>query len=419
MVIATLGGSGTRLYPLTLFQSKPLIPLVNYPIFMRMLEVLARQGIRNFIFSTKGIENTLRLKDVFRYGADFSARLNLTQRVQFMYQPNYNDSGNADAVRYTMEYYGVKDEVMVVSGDNIVEINVEGMVSFHKSKNALATVLLKDLPAGEEISHFGVAEIEGDDRITRFVEKPKEGETSSRLINTAVYLFSPQILDILREMGDTAVDIGRDLIPYLISKGYPVYGFNCPGYWADVGTPDNFLKTALDIINQKVENIRFRKEHEFSEGIWIHSTTLSRFKERLCDIKKSAVVGGDCDIHPTASIENSVIGDNCIIGEGVKIRNSVVMDFVNIERNVTLNYCIVGRHATIGEESIIDAEKIVEITGKKERTPVVGDDVHIVKNSLLGAYKRIAPISHAHNILKTGKFIDLGYDEHNIYFIEK
>jgi NDP-sugar pyrophosphorylase family protein len=95
------------------------------------------------------------------------------------------------------------------------------------------------------------------------------------------------------------------------------------------------------------------------------------------------------------------------------------MDFVNVKRNVLLNSCIIGRYAAIGEGAQIDAENVVEVTGKKEKTPVVGDGVHIVKNSILGAYKRVAPITHAHNILKSGRFKDLGYDDQNLYFIEK
>jgi NDP-sugar pyrophosphorylase family protein len=253
----------------------------------------------------------------------------------------------------------------------------------------------------------------------RFLEKPKKGKTKSRLINTAVYLFSPEILNILNEMGDLARDLGGDLMPYLVKKRYPVYGFRCQGYWADVGAPDSFLKTALEIVNQKVANIRFRKEHEIKKGIWIHPTTLSRASGDVFNIKKSTVIGGDCDIDAQASIENSSIGDNCIIDGGAIIRNSVVMDFVNIGRDVTLNSCIIGRYATIGEGSVIDAENIVEVTGKKERTPVVGDGVNIEPNSILGAYKRVAPIAHAHTILKSGRFKDLGYDDNNLYFIEK
>jgi NDP-sugar pyrophosphorylase family protein len=386
---------------------------------MRMVEVLVRQGARTIIFSTKGIDNSLRIKDVFRYGADFSARLNLSKRLKFMYQPNYKDKGSADSVRFAMEHYGISDEVLVVSGDNITDLDLKGLIAFHRAKGGVATMLVKELGPEADPTQFGVAELEKDDRIVRFIEKPKKGKTTSRLINTAVYLFSPKILQILNEMGDLARDLGGDLLPYLVNKGYPVYGFRCQGYWADVGSPDSFLNTSLEIVNQKVANIRFRKEHKIKKGIWVHPTTLSRVSGGALDVKKYTLIGGDCDIDSQATIENSSIGDNCIIERGSKIRNSVVMDFVNIGRDVTLNSCIIGRYATIGEGSIIDAENIVEVTGKKERTPVVGDGVNIVEHSILGAFKRVAPISHAHTILKSGKFKDLGYDENNIYFIEK
>ena len=419
VVIATLGGRGTRLYPLTLFQSKPLIPIVNYPIFMRMIEVLVRQGARNIIFSTKGIENSLRIKDVFRYGADFTARFDLKTRLNFMYQPNYRDMGSADSVRYVMEYYKVSDEVLVVSGDNIADLDLKSLTAYHRDKEAVATVLLKELPPDSDLSQFGVAELDEDGRILRFLEKPMRTGTTSRLINTAVYLFSPKILDILREMGDGARDIGSDLLPYLIEHGYPVYGLKTDGYWADVGTPDNFLKTALHIVNQKVGNIRFRPEHEIKNRVWVHPTTQKRFKEGGPRISRSTIIGGDCEIHNTVIIENSSISDNCIIGANVTIRNSVVMDFVNLKEGVKLNSCIIGRYATIGEESIIDAENMVEVSGRKDRTPVVGDNVNIVGHSLLGAYKRVAPIEHSHTILKSMHFKELGYDDANFYFIEK
>ncbi len=418
-VIATLGGKGTRLYPLTLVQSKPLIPIVNYPIFMRMLEVLARQGLSTFIFSTKGIKNTIYLKDVFRYAGGFSERLHLPQRVKFMYQPNYLDRGSADSIRYNMEYYNIKDEVLVVSGDNIAAINIDEMISFHREKNAIATIVVNEMPEGIDMSHFGVAELDGGDRIKCFVEKPKKNETSSRLINAAIYLFSPRILAVLKEMGDKAKDIGTDLIPHLIANDYPVYGFRFPGYWADVGTPDSFLRTSIDILNARVDHIKFRSEHEIKECVWIHPTTVARFKDEGPKIKKCTLVGGDCDISSSASIENSSIGDNCVIGSGVNIKNSVVMDFVNIEGNVRLNGCIVGRYASIGENAVIDADNIVEMAGRKDRTPVIGDGVHVFKDSVLGAYKRVARISTAYRILKTDRFIDLGYDNRNIYFTEK
>jgi NDP-sugar pyrophosphorylase family protein len=396
VVIATIGGEGTRLYPLTLLQPKALVPLVNYPIFTRMLEVLARQGIKKFVFASNGIRNTLHLKDVFRYGGGFSKKLSLP-----------------------MEYYNIKDDVMVISGDNIIDVKIQEIISFHREKDAIATVVLKEISPDTDISPFGVAKVNDDNRIVDFVEKPTSEKASSRFINTGIYLFSPRILDVLKEMGDMARDIGGNLIPFLLNKGYPVYGLKYFGYWADVGTPDNFLKTSLDILAQRVENIRFREEHKGSEGVWIHSTTSKMFKAKGPDVKKNTFIGGDCFIDPTVTIENSSIGDNCIIKGNTYIKDSVVMDFVNIGESVTLKGCIVGRYATLEDNCLIDSTSTVEVAGKKDKTPVVGDGVHIVNGSFLGPCHRVAPVSRAHHILTSGRFVDLGYDNKNFYFAEK
>jgi len=413
-----LGGSGTRLYPLTLFQSKALLPLVNYPLFMRMLEILARQGVQEFIFSARGIENTLQIKDAFRYGDDFSARLSLPEEARFRYQPNYPDAGSADSVRFAMEYYDIQGEVLVVEGNSIAGLPMSEMMEFHREKEAIATVVLKELSEVREGSGFETVEVDGDARITGFVGGAEQRKEAPRLIDTSIYLFSPEIREVLGKRGGEAGDLRRDVLKSLIEEGRPVYGFKCPGYWAGVETPDSLLKASLDIMAEKVEHIRMRKEHEIAERVWVHPTTLSRFRKDMPVIEGNTVIGGDCSINATAIIQNSCIGDNCIIEDGVRIQDSVVMDFVNIQRKVTLKSCIIGRYAVIGEGSVIDGESGREEAGGKEIAPVIGDGVQVVERSFLGACKRVAPITHSHRILSTGRFRDLGYDSFNIYFTE-
>lgn len=419
IVIATIGGKGTRLYPLTLLQPKSLVSIANYPIFTRLLEVIARQGIKTFVFASRGISNTLHLKNVFRYGGSFSKRLALPHTVKFLYQPNYNDNGSADAIRFSMEHYDIKKDIIVISGDHVTDIKIKEIVSLHREKGAIATVVLKKIEPNMDISQYGVAEVDDDFRILSFVEKPSPKNAPSQYINTGIYMFSSEIRSILKEMGSNARDIGANLIPYLVKEGYSIYGFKFSGYWADVGAPDTLLRANLDILAQKVENIRFREVHKKSEGVWIHSTTTELMKGMEPDVKKNTFIGGDCSIDSSAVIENSSIGDNCIIMGNTRIKDSMVMDFVNIGENVILNGCIVGRYVTLEDDCVIDSTNLVEVAGKKNQTAVIGDGVHIVKGSTLGAYHRVAPISSAHEILASGKFVDLGYDGENIYFTEK
>jgi len=94
------------------------------------------------------------------------------------------------------------------------------------------------------------------------------------------------------------------------------------------------------------------------------------------------------------------------------------MDFTNIEKNSKLNKCIVGGYVTIKENNIIDGELSVDI-GEKDPVPVIGDGVTILKDSIIGPAKRVAPIYRSHMILGTQKYAELGYDSYNVYFTEK
>ncbi len=430
VTIATVGGEGTRLFPLTLRQPKPLLSMCGEAILGRALETLALQGCRKFILASKGMENTTRFKDYFKRGEGFSKRLSLRPAADFMYQPNYNDRGNADAVRFCMKYFGVEGDVLVISGDNIIDIDLDGLLNAHRKRGHLLTVVLKEMPDAKSATQFGVTELEEDMRIKKFVEKPVE--PPSRFISTAIYLFSPDIIDVLKKMGDKAKDIGKDVIPYLVENGYPVYGHGYEGYWADVGTPESYLKTAIDIINGKLWRVRIGEAQTtlskilghpglYEKGQVIRPTTL-RSMEHAGDVKLvgNAIIGGECNVGKGVVIENSYIGDSCIIGDNSVVRNSVVMDFTNVGENVRINGGIVGRYATIERGSVVDKELELDVViGNPDLVPVIGDGVTIVENSIIGPKKRVAPIQESHKILSTGRFVELGYDRNNVYFIER
>ncbi len=423
-VIATVGGEGTRLFPLTLRQPKPLVSILNYPILSRELEILASQGCRKFIIASTGASNTTILKDVLRFGRSLSKKLELRPPAKFMYQPNYVDNGSADGVRYCMDYYNICDDVLVVSGDNISDISVKEVMKFHKNKGSLVTVVLKELGADEDVSQFGVADIDDDGKLKRFVEKPKAEDAPSRLINTAIYLFSPKIMEVFEEMGDRVRDIGMDVLPYLTENNYPVYGYLMSGYWADVGTPASFLNTAQDILHQKVKNIRFRGRMQYAKNRWIHPTTRERIDDNLksgkIEIGEYVFIGGDCEIGEGTRIESSSIGDNCVIGKNSDIRKSLIMDFTNIGDDVVLNGCIVGRYSTIEDKSRIDRDLPIDFeSGSEDIVPVIGENVTILAGSVIGPKKRVAHVHESYAILRTNKFNELGYDRHNFYFIEK
>jgi len=415
-VLATVGGSGTRLYPLTLDQPKPLVELCDTAIIASLFQVLAKQGCRRFILGSKGACNTLNLSNYFKAGEGFFKRLGIADHQDFSYQPIYDDKGSADSLRYCMNYFDIKDDLLVVSGDNLIDIDIKDFVDFHREKKPLLTVAIKEMGPEENIAQYGVARLDSDMRIKGFVEKPKPGNEPSRMINTAFYLFSPQIREVLAKMGDRARDIGGDLIPYLTENGYPVYGYPIHGYWIDIGTPERLHQAAMDCLSGTVRH--FDRKYHYGINQWIHPSTLEKIRPLLDsgDIKLvgNVSIGRNCHIEKAVIIKNSHIGHSSLIERNVEIKDSMIMSFTHIQHTVNISRAIVGRHTTIEEHSVLG-------NGEEEakHIAVVGENVVLPPESMVSAGVRVAPLKHSHSILATGRFIELGTDERNIYFAEK
>ena len=168
-VIIPVGGLAKRLLPLTVEVSKAVISLLNRPLIEISLLCLANQGIKNFIFGIKGYTNYRSLHDYFESGIGFSARYKISPRVHIKYQPNIEDCGSADSARISMEYYDVDDPVFAVQGDNIFDAKIHELLKFHEKKDALMTIGLRRV---KDVTGYGIADIDKNMKISRFVEKP-------------------------------------------------------------------------------------------------------------------------------------------------------------------------------------------------------------------------------------------------------
>jgi NDP-sugar pyrophosphorylase family protein len=135
------------------------------------MATLAEQGVRNFIFGEYGYTNYSNLFDQYGEGVGFSAKYRIEPRVHIRHQPNLDDLGSADSYRLNVEYYDVRDPVLVVQGDNLFEIDLKDFTKRHEEKEAMMTIALAKVKKVEE---YGIAELDRDFRIKRFVEKPSE-----------------------------------------------------------------------------------------------------------------------------------------------------------------------------------------------------------------------------------------------------
>lgn len=399
-VIIPVGGKAKRLLPLTAETSKACVRLMNRPMIEFSLLSLARQGIKNFIFGVKGYTNYRDLHDYFESGYGFSARYNIKPRVHVKYQPNVDDLGSADSARISMEYYNVRDPVFAVQGDNIFDVNVKELAEFHEKKGATMTIALREV---ENVEGYGIADINRQKRIARFVEKPSIKEAPSNLANTGLYVVSPEIRKIFREKGVKQIikernrlDFGFDFIPYLIKTGRPVYGYTLSGSWYDVGTPKHYLEAMHDMLNGRFtsltdfggrvsEDRRIWVQGESSEAMKSKKEIVRKIKHGKIKIQGAVLIGRHCRIGDGAEISNSCIDNYTQIGKDALIEDSAIMDRVIVEEKTEIKQSIVGRHVTILSRP--------RRRTKIESVSVIADDVIIAEGCKLTATK-VYPHQH-------------------------
>lgn len=393
-VIIPVGGKATRLLPLTAETSKACLRLLNRPLVEFSLLSLASQGIRNFIFGVKGYTNYRDLYDYFEAGYGFSVRYNIKPRIHIKYQPNVPDLGSADSARINMEYYELNNPVFAVQGDNIFDLKIKKLIDFHKEKGAVLTIVLREV---DNVEGLGIADINKDGKICRFVEKPAPKDAPSNLANTGLYVLSPEIRKIFKEKGVQQIvkekkrlDFGYDFIPYVIRSGYPVYGYTLKGNWFDVGTPKNYLEAMKNLLNGEFSTLNdFGGKISGESRVWVQGEsgdaekrrdeTIQKIKQKKIEIKGAVLIGRHCQIEDGARITNSCIDNFTRIGKNAIITNSAVMDRVIIGNNAEIYDSIIGRHVMVNSSN----QKPTKITA----VSVIADDVEIEEGCSLTASK--------------------------------
>jgi NDP-sugar pyrophosphorylase family protein len=342
----------------------------------------------------KGYTNYRDLHDYFESGYGFSTRYDISPRVHIKYQPNVDDLGSADSARINMEYYNVRDPVFAVQGDNIFDVNVKELVEFHRKKGATMTIALREVA---DVEGYGIADINKDMKISRFVEKPTPKEAPSNLANTGLYMVSPEIKKIFKEKGvkqiikeKNRLDFGFDFIPYLIKTGRPVYGYTLKGSWYDVGSPKRYLEAMQDMLNGRFSSLTdFGGRISEEAKIWVQGESsesqkrkqeiIRKIKQGKIEIEGAVLIGRHCEISDGVRLVNSCIDNYTKIGKDAIIENSAILDRVIIEEKAEIKDSIVGRHVTV----LSSPRKQTKIDG----VSVIADDVTISEGCKLTATK--------------------------------
>jgi mannose-1-phosphate guanylyltransferase/phosphomannomutase len=362
--VVMAGGEGSRLRPLTIGRPKPMVPMVSKPVMAHILDLLKRSGFDEVVVTLHFMPEVLQ--SYFGDGRSLGLKIH--------YAIEETPLGTAGSVKNAQEY--LDEPFLIISGDAVTDIDLQGVVDYHQSKGAEATLTLYRVPNPLE---YGVIITDADGKITQFLEKPSWGEVISDTVNTGIYMIDPRVLDLIEEGVKT--DWSKDVFPKLLEAGRPLYGHVADGNWTDVGDIGEYMRASGDVLYHRVETEELG-EH-IGGDIWCGEDVEIAPDAQLygpiylgheVKVKGGVIIHGPTVIRDytivdnRAHIDRSIIWRNCYIGEGAEVRGAVIGRQCTVKsRAVVFEGVVVGDNSIIGEGAVLHAN--VKIWPEKEIEP--------------------------------------------------
>ena len=399
------GGQGSRLFPLTELRSKPAVPiggkyrLIDVPISnclhadIRRIHVLTQFNSESL---NRHVNSTYRM-DPFTTGF-----------VEIIAAEQTPDSaawfeGTADAVRKAQRHFEAQpaDYYLILAGDHLYRMNYRALLEAHLERHADITIAAQPCTP-QDATSMGIFTFDRSGQITAFEEKPHAARLSQMktslpdgvqgasggfaeatsdkpfVASMGIYLFSRHVL--LEMLAHEGNDFGRQLIPEALTR-FRVSAYLYSGYWADVGTIDNFYDANIQLT---------RPDAPFSFydarcPIYTHHRFLP--PSRLLDSSvHNGLIAEGCSLD-RCEIADSVVGIRSIIRSGVRIRRSVLLGADHYDEAINSSRVPlgIGAHAEI-ERVIVDKNARIGAGARLVNSRNVGEldgDGFYIRNGII------------------------------------
>ena len=329
MILAA--GKGTRVSPFTTNSPKPLLKVLGEPIIEHIIGFLRRNCIEDVFI------NTSFLADKLQENVGNGSRYNMNFTYSFEGFKSGEETismplGSAGGIRKVQNDYQCFDDTFIVlCGDALIDFDLDYAVAMHKSRKSLATVMIKEVEP-HRVSNYGVVDMNTEQKIVRFQEKPKPAEAISNKVSTGVYIFEPEIFDHIPKNG--VFDIGGELLPLLAEKGEEIYGCEVPMQWLDIGNIHDLWQANLAALYQQVKYFPLRGR-EVKPGVFTANNVIADWDSMK--ISGPVYIASGTKIHPNVIIKGPVIiSENCVIEANTCLENVVVDPYVHIHEHCAL-----------------------------------------------------------------------------------
>lgn len=246
-VIILAAGYATRLYPLTLTQAKPLLPVAGKPMIEYVLDNLRPIQEIDHIY----VVSNAKFANQFEDWAQTYRQAQFPVDFTVINDGSTDDSNKLGAIGdldLVLKEHQLDDELVVVAGDNLFSQSLEEFAGFSREKQA-PVLAVYDVGNLDQIRKYNAINVEPDGRISYFEEKPQNPD--STLTGIALYYYPRSSLPLIRQYVTEGNNLDQPghLIQWLYQRT-PVYTWQIPGIWYDIGSKET-LQEANRIFGSK------------------------------------------------------------------------------------------------------------------------------------------------------------------------
>jgi glucose-1-phosphate adenylyltransferase len=375
LAVVLAGGKGERLEPLTRDRAKPAVPFGGaYRIIDFTLSNCLNSGLRKMLVLTQykamSLDRHINLgwrRLLCRELGEFIDVVPPQQRIdEHWYQ------GTADAVYqniYTLEKER-PEYVVILSGDHIYKMDYGNLVDYHRDNKADLTVAALRVSA-DQSRHFGVIEVEPDQRIVGFQEKPEvpatiPGDAQHIFASMGVYVFTARFLfeqlciDATRP--GSKHDFGHNIIPSIIDThrvfAFPFHDENRKqdAYWRDVGTLDAYYEANMDLVAVDPQLNMYDERWPIRTYLPTFPPPKFVFAEEGFNARRGQALDSivcQGSIISGGTVERSLLGANTRVNSFAHVQDSILLDHVDIGRHARVRRAIIDKGLRIPADTEI------------------------------------------------------------------
>ncbi len=334
MILAA--GKGTRLAPLTDDYPKALFPVGDRPVIAHLFDLFKQYGIKEVVINVHHRGDLI--EETLGDGSRFSLRIEYSREEELL--------GTGGGVGKARKFWGGED-ILVVNGDNLFEINLRRMLLAHQASESAATMALKPLGANSDYTPIYL------DRDSRVEAIGSNNRTGPGYVFIGAQILSREFLELLPTSG----------VGCLIRDGYRkalrqrknpvrINGFVSTGYWREISTFPRYWEVSQDFLRGRLPSYFYRGRDEFiRRGLHVGKGCVLNPRNRFTSpvyLGDRSEVGEDCQLGPRL-----LVGSGAAVGPRCRLRDVVIWPGTTVRRGSVLENLIVtpfGKVKVSGEE---------------------------------------------------------------------